>query len=204
MTSVYTPSPYVCASLPLLFPPLLFLPELTYVRLPSNSGSFDLRQPNGQVSSAPGLLLRPHFGSYLEILGTELCNILCMKVFICDLLLFHFHIIVILCYCLIWLFLFGVLSPCCNLYPIRFPQLFCVSPTHDVLICTQVHLLRSNQKRSSAYTGPPSLLMLGFFTLCGSEWRWDLRWVDLSVSDGLLDPKLTFFTDEANFNLGIC
>jgi hypothetical protein len=147
VTSVYTPSPYARAPLPLPFPPLLFLPELTCVRLPWNSGSFDLRQPNEQVGSTLGLPLRPRFGSYLEILGTELCNIFCMKVFICDLLLFHFHIIVILCCCLIWLFLFWFLSPRCILYPIRIPPLFCVSPTHDVSIFTQVYALRSNQEK---------------------------------------------------------
>jgi hypothetical protein len=49
-------------------------------------------------------------------------------------ILVHLHIIVILCCCLIWSILFWILSPCCILYPIRIPPLFCVSPTQRHII----------------------------------------------------------------------
>jgi hypothetical protein len=65
------------------FPLSLFLPEPTLRPACLEGFVLNLRPPNEQVVSAFGLLLRPGFGWYLEILYSELCNIICIKVFIC-------------------------------------------------------------------------------------------------------------------------
>jgi hypothetical protein len=97
-------------------------------------------------------------------------------------ILFYLHIIVNLCCCLIWLFLFWILSPCCILYPVHIPPLFCVSPTQRRIILHTGTLTTEQPEKIPGVAGPPSLLMLGIFILCRSYWRWALRWVDLIVS----------------------
>jgi hypothetical protein len=82
-----------------------------------------------------------------------------------------------------WFILFWILSPCCILFPIRTPPLFCVSPAQRRSILHPGTLPTEQPERIPGVAGPPSLFMLGIFILCRSDWRWALRWVDLIVSD---------------------
>jgi hypothetical protein len=93
VTSVHTPFS-LCARTPTtsLSPLAIFQPEPTLRPAYLQGLVLDLRPTNEQVVSALGLLLRPGFGWYLEILYSKLCNIFCIKVFICYLVFCFIYI----------------------------------------------------------------------------------------------------------------